>query len=69
MRTIVGDDSANICIQKCESFKTTQGLGGMLNLSVANMYWIVAFKILVFNTSLLEETPNRSNSEIWKSFL
>ena len=32
------------------------------------MYWMVAFKILVFDASLFEETPNRSNSEIWKSF-
>ena len=30
---------------------------------------MVAFKIHVYDASLFEETPNRSNSEIWKSFL
>ena len=39
------------------------------NLLVANMYWMVAFKIHVSDTSLFQETPNRSNSEIWESFL
>ena len=35
---------------------------------VLNMYWIVAFKIHVFDVSLFEETPNRSSSEVWESF-
>ena len=38
------------------------------NLLVTNMYWMVAFKIYVFDASLFEETPNRSNSEIWNHF-
>ena len=29
----------------------------------------IRFKIYVFNASLFEETPNRSNSEIFESFL
>ena len=33
------------------------------------MNWMVAFRIHVFDTSLFEETPNRSSSEIWESFL
>ena len=32
---------------------------GTSNLLVANMYWMVAFKIHVSDASLLEETPNR----------
>ena len=51
-------------------FQTIQELvTGTSNLLVANMYWVVAFKIHVFDTSLSEETPNRSNSENWESFL
>ena len=51
-------------------FQTTQELvRGTSNLLVANMYWIVAFKIHVFDPSLFEETPSRGNSEIWESFL
>ena len=51
-------------------FQTTQELvRGTSNLLVANMYWMVAFKIHVFDASLFEETPNRSSSEIWESFL
>ena len=42
---------------------------GTSNILVVNMYWMVAFKIHVFDASLFEETPNRSSSEIWKSFL
>ena len=34
------------------------------NLLVANMYWVVAFNIHVFDASLFEETPNRISSEI-----
>ena len=42
-------------------FQTTQGLvRGASNLFVANMYWMVAFKIHVFDASLFEETPNKS---------
>ena len=44
--------------------KTSNGFS-----TVANMYWTVAFKIHVFDASLFEETPNRSSSEIWESFL
>ena len=40
-----------------------------VNLLVANMYCMVAFKIHVFDASLFEETPSRSSSEIWESFL
>ena len=36
---------------------------------VANMYWMIAFKIHVSNASSIEGTSNRNNSEIWKSFL
>ena len=39
------------------------------NLLVANVYWMVAFKRHVFDASLFEETPSKSNSEIWKLFL
>ena len=39
------------------------------NLLVANVYWMVAFKRHVFDTSLFEEMPSKSNSEIWKLFL
>ena len=42
---------------------------GTPNLLVANVYWMVAFKIHVFDASLFEEMPNRSNSEIWESLL
>ena len=42
---------------------------GTSNLLVVNMYWMVAFKIHVFDASLFEGTPNRSSSEIWESFL
>ena len=42
---------------------------GTSDLLVANMHWMVAFKIHVFDASLFEKTPNRSNSEIWESFL
>ena len=39
------------------------------NLLVANIYWVLAFKIHVFDNSLFEEMTNRSNSEIWELFL
>ena len=39
------------------------------NLLVGTMYWMIAFKVHVFDAWLFEETPNRSNSEIWESFL
>ena len=48
---------------------TQELVRGTSNLLVANMYWMVAFKIHVFDASLFEETPNRSNSVIWKSLL
>ena len=32
-----------------------------MNLSIAKLYLMVAFKIHVFDVSLFEETPNRSN--------
>ena len=51
-------------------FQRTQELGrGTSNLLVVNMYWMVAFKLYVFDTSLFEQTPNRRNSKIWESFL
>ena len=51
-------------------FQTTQeSVRGTSNLLIASMYWMVAFKIHVFDTSLFEETANRSNSQIWESFL
>ena len=50
-------------------FETAQYLArGTSNLLVTNMYWMVEFKIYVFD-ALFEETPNRSNTEIWESFL
>ena len=68
--TIVVDGSVNLCIRKFESFKTAQELvRGSSNRLVANMYWMAAFKVLVFDASLFEETPKRSSSEIWKSLL
>ena len=52
------------------TFQTTQELVGVTsNLLVVNIYWIVAFKIHVLDSSLFEETPNRSNYEIWEPFL
>ena len=51
-------------------FQTTQMLvRGTSNLLVANIFWMVAFKIYVFDSYIVEETPNRSNSEIWESLL
>ena len=51
-------------------FQTTHEIvRGLQNLLVTNTYCMVAFKIHVSDASLLEETPNRSNSEIWESFL
>ena len=51
-------------------FQTTQELVRVTwNLLVANMYWMIAFKIYVFDASLFDETPNGSNSKIWESFL
>ena len=50
------DDSVNLCIRKFESFKTPQELvRGSSNRLGANMYWMVAFKVLVFDASLFEE--------------
>ena len=52
-------------VLKIVNFQTTQELvRGRSNLLVANEYWIVAFKIQVFDASLFDQTPNRSNSEI-----
>ena len=36
----------------------------MSNNLVANIYWMVVFKINVFDASLFEEMPNRSSLEI-----
>ena len=45
--------------------QTTEELvRGASNLLVANIYWVLAFKIHVFDNSLFEEMTNRSNSEI-----
>ena len=50
--------------------QTTEELvRGASNLLVANIYWVLAFKIHVFDNSLFEEMTNRSNSEIWELFL
>ena len=50
--------------------QTTEELvRGASNLLVANIYWVLAFKIHVFDNSLFEEMANRSNSEIWELFL
>ena len=50
--------------------QTTEELvRGASNLLVANIYWVLAFKIHVFDNSLFEEMTNRSNSEIWGLFL
>ena len=55
---------------KMGTFQTTQELvRGPSNLLVDNTYWMVAFKIHVSDTLLSEETPNKSNSKIWKPFL
>ena len=48
---------------------TQELVRGKLNLLLANMYWMEAFKMHVFDASLLKEAPNRSNSKIWDSFL
>ena len=59
--TIVGDSSVDICIEKCESFKTTLELvRGMSCFLVANMYWMIAFKIHVFDARLFEEMPEKT---------
>ena len=34
------------------------------NLLVTNMYWMIAFKTLVFDVSLFEEMPNRRNASL-----
>ena len=48
------DGSINICIQKCEYFKVTQELvRGTSNPLVANMYWMIGFKILVFECIII----------------
>ena len=50
--------------------QTTEELvRGASNLLVANIYWVLAFKIHVFDNSLFEKMTNRSNSEIWELFL
>ena len=48
---------------------TQELVRGTSNRLVANRYWMVVFKIHVFDASLFEETPNRSNSEVSESFL
>ena len=48
---------------------TQELVRGTSNLLVANMYWMIAFKIHVFGASFFEEMLKRSNSEIWESFL
>ena len=48
---------------------TQELVRGTSNLLIANMYSMVTFKIHVFEASLFEKIPNRSNSEIWESFL
>ena len=48
---------------------TQELVRGTSNRLVANMYWMIAFKIHVFGASFFEEMLKRSNSEIWESFL
>ena len=43
---------------------TEELVRGTSNLLVTLMYWMLAFKIHVFDASLFEETPNKSNFEI-----
>ena len=51
-------------------FQMTEELvRGTSNLLVTLINWMLAFKIHVFDASLFEETPNKSNFEIWESFL
>ena len=70
MCTIIGDSCVSICIQKSESFKTTQEIvSGTSNLLVVNLFGMVVFKILVLDAILFEETLNRSSYEIRKLFL
>ena len=52
-----------------KNMKLTHEATQQLVRGTSNMYWMVAFKIHLFETLLLEESPNRSNSEIRKSFL
>ena len=47
---------------------TEELVRGTSNLLVANMYWMIAFKMHAFNASLIEETLNRSNSVSCESF-
>ena len=56
--SFVGDGSVNICIQIVKS-----------SFQVINTYWMIGFKIHVSDALLFDKTPNRSNSEIWESFL
>ena len=49
--------------------KTEELAGVTSNLLVTNRYWMVAFKIHVFDASLFEQAPNRDKCEIWESFL
>ena len=58
-------------INKMNPFKDLQRSVYFLysNVFVDNMYWMLPFKIHVFDALLFEDTPNRGNSEIWKSFL
>ena len=48
---------------------TQELVRGTSNILVTNMYSMVAFKAHVFDVSLFEEKPNRSNFEIWELFL
>ena len=59
--TIVGDGSVDTFIEKCESFKTTLELvRGMSCFLVANICWMIAFKIDVFDAPLFEEMPEET---------
>ena len=59
--TIVGDGSVDICIENDISFKTTLELvRGISSFLVGNIYWMVAFKIHVFDAPLYEEMPEET---------
>ena len=60
--TIVRDGSVDKFIEKFKSLKTTlELLRGMSSFLVANMYWMIAFKVHVFDAPLYEETPEETD--------
>ena len=57
VRTIVRDSNINRCIQNHSNDSRVSKTD--VKSLVANIYWMVAFKIHVSHASLFEETPNR----------